>query len=66
MTQEERLHAMKEGAEIAKAMFVQIVRKFPSRAEVGATPLSPEHDHFMHCAATLNALEFDDEDFQSQ
>lgn len=63
MTNEERLKAMREGAEIAKRMFVQIVRKFPNRAEVGAAPLSPEHDHFQYCASTLNALEFEDDDF---
>jgi hypothetical protein len=63
MTDEERLKAMREGAEIAKRMFVQIVGKFPLRAEVGAKPFSPEYDHFQHCAMTLNALEFEDEDF---
>lgn len=64
MTEAERLKAMREGAEIAKRIFVKIVRNFPGRAEVGATPSSPEHDHFQYCAMTLNALEFEDDDFQ--
>jgi hypothetical protein len=63
MTDEERLKAMREGAEIAKRVCVQIVSKFPLRAEVGAHPTSREYEHFKHCAATLNALDFEDEDF---
>jgi hypothetical protein len=63
MTDEERLKAMREGAEIAKRIFVQIVSKFPLRAEVGADRFSPEYDHFQYCAMTLNALDFEDEDF---
>jgi len=63
MTEDERLKAMREGAQIAKRQFVKIVRKFPLRAEVGVSTTSAEYAHFEHCAMTLNALDFEDEDF---
>lgn len=65
MTDEERLAAMREGAEIAKRVFVKIVSKFPLRAEVGVSPHSAEYSHFQFCASTLNALEFEDDDFRN-
>lgn len=64
MSEEERIEAMKQGAEIAKAILVGIVKKFPARSEVNADPMSPEYMHFQMCASTMNALEFEDDDFK--
>lgn len=65
MNENEKLDAMKKGAEIARAMFANLVRRFPTRAEVGASPASAEYEHFQNCAATINAFEFEADDFQS-
>lgn len=64
MSEAERIEAMKQGAEIAKTILVGIVSKFPTRAEVGADPMSAEYMHFQMCASTINALEFEDDDFK--